>query len=288
MGIKIYTRNYHPFGKKFRIKERTKILLITLLQALLYILRFSFGACIFSFLNVVIYRLPTGESITRGRSHCPGCNRTLTPIELIPCLSYLLQNRRCRGCKMKISGRYFAVECFGGAAFLYCGAFFGYGEWGILSLRALLAFTYLGVLTVIAFIDWDTRIIYDRFHIIIILLGIAAVWLSPEHTLPDRLIGAVIVSLPMLGLALAIAGAFGGGDIKLMAASGWLLGWRAMIPAIFLGLITGGCYCIWMLARKKMTRKDHFAFGPFLALGLGAAFFYGDEILRWYLAACNI
>ena len=112
--------------------------------------------------------------------------------------------------------------------------------------------------------------------------------LFPEHTLTDRLLGAIVISAPMLVLALLIDGAFGGGDIKLMAASGWLLGWRAMIPAIFLGLITGGCYCIWMLARKKMTRKDHFAFGPFLALGLGAAFFYGDEILRWYLAACNI
>lgn len=230
---------------------------INLLQTLLYILRFSFGACIFSFLNVVISHLSTGERITRG-------------------------------CGMRISGRYFAIGCLGGAAFLCCGAFFGYGEWGLLSLRALLAFTYLGVLTVIAFIDWDIRIIYDRFHIIIVLLGIAAVWLFPEHALPDRLIGAVIVSLPMLGLTLAADGAFGGGDIKLMAASGWFLGWRAMVPAIFIGLVTGGVYCIWMLARKKMTRKDHFAFGPFLAFGLSVAFFYGDEIWGWYFLTSSM
>ena len=146
----------------------------------------------------------------------------------------------------------------------------------------------MGILTVVAFIDWNTKIIYDRFHIAIVLLGIAAVWLFPEHTLTDRLLGAVIISAPMLILSLLIPGAFGGGDIKLMAASGWLLGYRAMIPAIFIGILTGGIYCIWMLARGKMTRKDRFAFGPFLAIGLAAACICGDQMLEWYLSVWQI
>ena len=112
--------------------------------------------------------------------------------------------------------------------------------------------------------------------------------LFPEHTLTDRLLGAIVISAPMLVLALLIDGAFGGGDIKLMAASGWLLGWRAMIPAIFIGILTGGIYCIWMLARGKMTRKDRFAFGPFLAIGLAAACIYGDQMLKWYLSVWQI
>ena len=104
----------------------------------------------------------------------------------------------------------------------------------------------------------------------------------------ERLIGAVIVAVPMLILALLIDGAFGGGDIKLMAVSGWLLGWRAMIPAIFIGIITGGIYCLWMLARGKMTRKTRFAFGPFLAIGLAVSYIYGEQILTWYLSVWQI
>lgn len=258
--------------------------MIAVLNAVLWLFRFAMGACVFSFINVVVYRLPAGESVVRGRSHCMSCGRTLTAGELIPCVSYLLLGRKCRGCGEKISGRYFRVELTGGLAFVCCGAFFGYGEYGLLSLRGLVAFAYLAVLTVIALIDWDTKVIYDRFHIFILLLGIAALWLFPEHTVADRLVGAVVVSLPMLLIALWKEGAFGGGDIKLMAASGFLLGLRGIVVAMFFGLLFGSAYAIAMLSTKKLTRKDHFAFGPFLALGLAVALFYGDRLADWYLS----
>lgn len=262
--------------------------MLTVLIGIRYLFRFIFGACIFSFLTVVIYRLPKGENLVYGRSHCPGCGRTLSSGELIPCISYLVQGGKCLGCGMKISKQYFLTECLGGIAFILSSACFGSGESGFLSWRGLIAFIYMGILTVVAFIDWNTKIIYDRFHIFILLLGTAAIWLFPEHTLTDRLIGAAIISAPMLLLSLLIPGAFGGGDIKLMAASGWLLGFRAMIPAIFIGILTGGMYCIWMLARGKMTRKDRFAFGPFLAIGLAAACICGDQMLEWYLSVWQI
>ncbi len=258
--------------------------MIALINGLLALLRFAIGACVFSFINVVICRLPHGESVVRGRSHCPACGRTLTARELIPCVSFLIQKGKCSGCGSRISGRYLLGECIGGLAFLGCGAWFGYGEWGLLSLRGLLAFAYLAILMAVAGIDWDTRIIYDRFHIAILLLGAAALWLFPEHGFFDRLIGAGAVALPMLGLALCVEGAFGGGDIKLMAASGFLLGWKAIVVAMFLGLVSGGTYCLWMLARKRLSRKDRFAFGPFLAVGLAAALFWGDAIAKWYLS----
>lgn len=257
--------------------------MIVILEGILWLFRFAAGASIFSFLNVVIYRLSMGESVVHGRSHCPGCGKILTAKELIPCISYLIQGGKCRGCGMTIPARYFIVECMGGIAFIFCSIIYGSGEYDIISLRGLLAFTYFGILLVVAWIDWNTRIIYDRFHIGICLLGIAAIWLFPEQTLTERFAGILVVALPMLVLAIFIKGAFGGGDIKLMAASGFLLGWRAMIPAIFLGIFTGGIYCIWMLAKKKMSRKDHFAFGPFLAVGLAVAFPYGNAILDWYL-----
>ncbi|MCI8566382.1 MAG: prepilin peptidase [Lachnospiraceae bacterium] len=258
--------------------------MIAVLKGVLALLRFAVGACVFSFINVVIFRLPRGVSVVLGRSHCPACGRILTARELIPCVSFLVQRGRCAGCKKPISGRYFMGECLGGLAFLCCGAWFGYGEAGLLSLRGLLAFAYLAILMAVAGIDWDTRIIYDRFHIAIMVLGAAALWLFPEHGLVDRLIGAAAVSLPMLVLTLCVEGAFGGGDIKLMAASGFLLGWKAIIAAMFLGLISGGLYCVWMLAKGRLSRKDRFAFGPFLAAGLAASFFFGDAAAQWYLS----
>ncbi len=258
--------------------------MIPVFSGLLWLIRFAMGACVFSFFNVVIYRLPKGESVVWGRSCCPSCGKALTAKELIPCVSYLIQGRKCRGCGGRISVRYFLVEFAGGIFFNFCGSYFGYGTWGLLSLKGSFAFLYLGILTMVAFIDWDTRIIYNRFHIMIGLLGLTALWLFPGHGIWDRLIGAAAVSVPMLLLALAIEGAFGGGDIKLMAVSGFLLGWKAVLAAMFIGLLAAGVYCVWMLAGKKLSRKDAFAFGPFLALGLGIAFFWGDLLVLWYLS----
>lgn len=254
------------------------------MEFVLWLFRFMMGASVFSFLNVVIVRLPKEETVIAGRSHCPRCGRILKPKELIPCVSFLVLRGKCLGCGQKISLRYFVNELLGGAAFVGCGLIYGCGSLGLLSLRGWLAFAYLGILLVVAWMDWDTRIIYDRFHIGIFLLGILALWLFPEHTILERLIGAAAVSLPMLLLSLLVEGAFGGGDIKLMAASGWLLGVRSILFAMFAGVVLGAVYCIGMMLRKKLSRKDQFAFGPFLAAGLCLALFWGDALMAWYLS----
>ena len=113
----------------------------------------------------------------------------------------------------------------------------------------------------VALIDWDTQMIYDRFHIMILILAVFDFLLYPERGIVTRLIGVLIISVPMLILALVIPGAFGGGDIKLMAANGLLLGTASTVCAMFIGIVTG----------------------PFLALGLAAAVFWGDQIAAWYL-----
>lgn len=130
--------------------------------------------CIFSFLNVVADRLPREESVVRGRSHCTVCGRTLGPLELIPCVSFLALRGKCKGCKTAIPKRCFLSECLGGAAFVCCGMKFGCGALGILSLGGAVVFCYIGILLVVALIDWDTQMIYDRFHILILLLGMAS------------------------------------------------------------------------------------------------------------------
>ncbi len=257
---------------------------IVVLEILLAFFRFFAGASIFSFLHVVTCRLPAGESVVGGRSHCPECGKALTVFELIPCFSYVMQNGKCRACKALIPFDYLILEVCGGVFFVWSGSTFGWGSLGILSWKAVLAFGYLCILTVIAMIDWKTRMIYDRFHIMIFLLGMVSIKVFPDHGIWDRLMGAVIISLPMFVLALCVEGAFGGGDVKLMAASGFLLGWQAVLCGMFLGLLAGGIYCISMMAAGKLGRKDSFAFGPFLAFGLSLAFFYGDRMAEWYLA----
>ena len=103
--------------------------------AVLWLLRFALGACVFSFLGVVVWRLPRRESVVKGRSHCPVCGRTLSAAELLPCLSYLLQGGKCRGCGAKIPARDFWIEVLGGLCSCACAYAFG-GE----TAQAALAF----------------------------------------------------------------------------------------------------------------------------------------------------
>lgn len=258
--------------------------MILCLEILLWVLRFMMGACVFSFVNVVICRLPRGESVVTGRSHCMTCGHVLAAKELIPLISYIVLRGKCSQCGVHIPVRDFIVECTGGVAFVLSAAFYGIGGSGVISARGLLIFIFLAVLMIVAGIDWDTCIIYDRFHVIIGILGLVSIGLFPGITLTSRLIGLAVIAVPMLVLALMIPGAFGGGDIKLMAVCGWLLGWKANLFAMFIGLLTAGLYCGIMLTKRKLRRKDHFAFGPFLAVGLAVAAFCGEQAGNWYLS----
>ena len=257
--------------------------MLVVAEVIIYVIRFFFGACIFSFLNVVIDRMPRQESVVKGRSHCTNCGRELTGWELIPCISYLCLRGKCENCGGQIPRRDFLVEVAGGAAFIGCGMYFGCGLTGIISLKGAVIFAYLGILLVVALIDQDTQMIYDRFHVMILALAVCAIWLFPEHGIGSRLLGAVVISVPMLVLALIIPGAFGGGDIKLMAVSGLFLGAAPTVCAMFIGLLTGGGYGAFMLFSGKLKKNDHFAFGPFLAVGLAVSVFVGDRLAKWYL-----
>ena len=188
--------------------------------AVLWLLRFALGACVFSFLGVVVWRLPRRESVVKGRSHCPVCGRTLSAAELIPCLSYLLQGGKCRGCGAKIPARDFWIEVLGGLCSCACAYAFG-GE----TARAALSFAVLGILTVVAFMDIDTLEIYDRFPALLLVCGAAAQFVFPGPGIKSRLLGCVIVSLPMLLLALVVPGGFGGGVLfQQHEAAGRLVG----------------------------------------------------------------
>jgi len=125
----------------------------------------------------------------------------------------------------------------------------------------------------VAVIDWKEQRIYDRFLLAVFAAGVLGLGAFPEIGAAERLLGICIISVPMLVLTLLVPGAFGGGDIKLMAVCGWMLGWRANLAAFVIGLMAAGGYCVIMLAAGRITRKTEISLGTFLALGFAAAVF---------------
>lgn len=248
-------------------------------EILLGILIFFAGSCIFSFLNVIVYRVPRKMSFVKGLSICPGCDHQLGALDLIPIWSYVFLGGKCRYCHEKIGVRDTLIEVFGGCTALFCAWYYD-----IAWEKGLLAFLFLCVLTVVTFMDIDTMEIEDGCWMAIIVLAVASYFIFPEITLVQRLIGFVCVSLPMLILTLLIPGAFGGGDIKLMAACGLFLGWKMTLISTFLGVLFGGLYGVYLLMTKKKGKKDHFAFGPFLCVGMLIGLFYGMTIIDWYVS----
>lgn len=250
---------------------------IFIAYAVLYLFVFIFGTVIGSFMNVVIYRVPRKISIAKGRSFCPACSHKLGAADLVPLISWIGLRGKCRYCKAPISPRYPIVELLGGAVAVLCVALKGFTP------MAAVAFCAIMILMDIAFIDADTMEIPNGLVIALAVPAIAAAFLAPQIGIVERAIGIAAISVPMLLITLAIKGAFGGGDIKLMAAAGFLLGWKLSLLAMFFALITGGAYGVYLLAAKKKGKKDHFAFGPFLASGCAFSLLIGQVILDWYI-----
>ncbi|MDO5136759.1 MAG: prepilin peptidase [Eubacteriales bacterium] len=247
------------------------------LMGMVVCLSFLTGSCIFSFLNVVVYRVPKKISFLTGRSMCPACGHPLTFFDMIPVAGWFLLRGKCRYCGAGVSFRYPLVEALGGGAALLClrDGF---------TIQAALEFGFFCILTVTALVDLDTMEIPNGFVMGAALLGLLAIILDGgSATLFERLVGMVCVSLPMLALAMIIPGAFGGGDIKLMAACGLFLGWKVTLLSFFFAVLGGGAYGIWLLLTKKKKGGDHFAFGPFLCVGMLVGRVWGMSILAWYL-----
>ena len=237
---------------------------------------FIFGTLIGSFLNVCIYRIPRNESIVTTNSHCPHCQSFIKPYDNIPILSYLFLGGKCRNCRESISMRYPLVEFITGLVFLI-----NYQQLG-LSISLGLNLVLSCVLILITFIDFDTLLIPDRFHVIIGGLAIINLILNPTQ-LPSSLIGAIIISVPFLIIAMTTGG-MGGGDIKLMFVAGLYLGWQATLVSFFIASISGGLYALYLILIKKQGRKAEMPFGPFLCIGILIASLYSTQLITWYLS----
>ena len=245
-------------------------------------LLFFFGIVIGSFLNVCIFRIPKHENITTTRSHCTSCGNVIKWYDLVPVISFLLLRGRCRNCGAKLSAQYPIVELLNGI--LYCVIFTVMG----LNIKSVLTMLLTSALIVIAVIDWRTYEIPFGLNVFIAILGIADIatkLVNHDFTgVIDNVAGAVCVSGFLLVLYLVTKGrGIGGGDIKLMAAAGLLLGWKNIILAFVIGCVLGS---VIHLIRMKVSKQDHvLAFGPYLAVGIFTAGIWGEQIINAYLSA---
>lgn len=240
-----------------------------------YIVVFLYGIIIGSFLNVLIYRIPKKENIAVVRSHCMNCDYQLKWYDLVPLFSWLFLKGRCRSCKTKISVQYPLVEAANGI--LYLVVFYQYG----ISIDSLLYCFLFSALLALSVIDFRTFEIPVGFNYFILILGLVRVATDFQNWL-KYVIGFFAVSAFLYILIVASKGrAMGGGDMKLMATCGLLLGWKLILLAFVLGCIVGS---IIHVTRMKVSGEDHvLAMGPYLSVGVALAVLFGNQWINWYL-----
>ena len=254
-----------------------------------YVLAGILGLCIGSFLNVVIYRLPLGMSLSTPGSHCTTCDYSLRWYDNIPVLSYLMLGGKCRKCKQKISPRYMLVEIFTALLWLVSAHLF----WERSIVYAVTVAVVLSTLVCVFFIDLEHMLIFDRFVLIILVSGIAAMFIDSYTEWYDHIIGAVTVGglfLLIYYFALWVLSkeGLGFGDVKFMFASGLLLGWQRMLLALLVSSVSAS---IVLLSLKKIRGDDYgkeYPFGPFLAVGVALALLLGEPIIDWYVTLLGI
>ena len=235
------------------------------------------GLCIGSFINVVIYRLPRGESIVTGRSHCPNCARVIAWYDLVPLLSYLVLGGRCRSCRAAISGRYPLVESLTAVLFLIIYLHYG------LQITLVKYLFLASLLIAVSFIDIDHFFIPNRLVLAGIICGVVFCFFVPDVSIWSALLGAATTGGFLLLVALLSRGGMGTGDIKLGLVTGLFLGWPMGLTGLMIGVCLGGFLGIILLVTKIKGRKDPVPFGPFIALGTLIAVLWGAQILKLVL-----
>lgn len=244
------------------------------------------GLLIGSFLNVVIWRVPRGESVVRPPSACPSCGHEIRPRDNVPVLGWLLLRGRCRDCGHPISGRYPLVE-------LTCGVLFAVMalRWGFDAV--LPAYLYLAAVGLaLAMIDLDTLRLPDAltlpsYPVAFVLLGAAAVAQHDGGAALHALVGAVAMGAFYFVLVLVYPAGMGLGDVKLAPVLGAYLGWigyGVLAVGAFLGFLYGGVVGVGAMLLGRAGRKSKLPFGPFMLLGALTAVLAGEALVDAYLS----
>lgn len=249
------------------------------------------GACVGSFLNVVIHRLPRGESLWGPRSRCPACGAPIAWYDNLPLLSWLLRRGRCRACGGPISARYLVVEALTALLLVALQARLGW------SVELLVAFYFACALLAIAYIDLDFQIIPDALSLPGIAVGLLAAPLLHPGARLDALGEAALGAAVGGGILWSVAWIYeratgregmGGGDIKLLAMVGAFLGWQGVLLTLLLGSLAGSAIGVAVMIARGADTKLAIPFGPFLSIGAFVALFWGSAIVSWYLASAGL
>ncbi|MEM7193771.1 MAG: A24 family peptidase [Pseudomonadota bacterium] len=286
---------------------------VTALQAsptTLYILLFVLGACIGSFLNVVVLRLPkrlqfqweshcrdyfVGEAgeyselpeeppdLVTTPSHCPQCKSKIKPWHNVPILGYLFLRGKCANCSQRISPRYPVVELATGLFTVHAAFFFP------VSLQLIAALILIWTLITLSLIDADCQLLPDDLTIPLLWMGLFVNLWSTFTSIHSAVIGAIVGYLSLwilFQVHFRITGkqGMGYGDFKLLAAIGAWLGWQSLPLVALLASLAGTLFALGLILTRRQSREIPISFGPFLALGAWIALFWGDQLVTNYLA----
>lgn len=242
---------------------------------LMYI--FIVGSVLGSFYNVVGLRIPQNQSIIHPRSTCPNCRHQLTAKELIPVVSYLFQKGACRNCQMRISPLYPVVELACAILFTISPLLVGWSK------ELIIAWTFISLLVIIFVSDVAYMMIPDKVLLFFTPIIIVERLFIPLDPWWDMLCGSAVGFSLLLLIALVSKGGMGGGDIKLYAVIGLVLGWKLVLLSFFLATFIGTIIGVIGMAVGKVQKGKPMPFGPAIVLGSLLAYFFGNQIILLYL-----
>ena len=272
---------------------------------------FALGACIASFLNVVIWRVPRGESIVRPPSHCPKCNAEIKWYQNIPILAWLALRGKCANCKAPISPRYILIELLGGVLFLaaFCKYISSDAHWPVPLVQVLVVWIWISLMIVGSMIDFDHKLLPDFVTVGGMVLGLVF-WLFRSLSFKNfsfhfcfemflpllfSVVGLVfgfglLWLIRFLGSKAFKREAMGLGDVFLMGAVGALFGPVAVLVTLILSSVFGSVVGLSMVAlsKTKFGKFVEIPYGPYICLGCLAYMFYGAELIGWYLRLMGV
>ena len=234
------------------------------------------GALIGSFLNVVIYRVPAGESLVAPGSHCPSCGAPVRAFDNVPVVSWVVLRGHCRGCGGAISFRYPAVELLTAATFAAVVAIRGFDD------NLWLELPFVACLVALAGIDLDHQLLPNRIVYPMAAYGLVMSALVAWADFPEHVLAGAGAFLFLLIAVLAYPSGMGMGDVKLAGAMGLYLG-LSVVPALLAAFLTGTIYGLAVIAREgAQARKKAVPFGIFLAFGGLVGVLAGPELIDFY------
>lgn len=237
---------------------------------------FLVGLVLGSFYNVVGLRIPAGQSIIDPRSSCPACLRILRIRELIPVCSYIWQKRKCRGCGARIPLLYPSLELIHGILFVL--AFLLFGRSG----ETIIAWTLLALLTIIVASDLSYMLIPNKILLFFLPLFVIERIFIPLQPWWSGVAGACISFSCLFVIAILSKGGIGGGDVKLFALLGFVLGIKSVLLTFFLASFLGTIFVLGGIIIGVIKRKSPIPFGPFIALGALVSYFFEANLLEYY------